>query len=199
MKKKILIVENEALVAEEIRLRLRNLGYDVPDIVASGEQAVNQAVKINPDLILMDIKLDGIMDGVDAAEKIRDKCKIPIIYLTAYADDKTLKRAKITVPYAYILKPFAERELHSAVEFALYKHQVEKEEFIEELENALERVKTLSGLVLICAACKNVRKDDGHWQQIEAYIRDRSEVQFSHSICPECMKKLYSEYAGNED
>jgi len=122
----ILIVEDEGIVAEEIKSRLRHRGYEVTAIVASGEDAVAKAEEARPDLVLMDIKLRGEMDGIEAAKEIRSRFDIPVIYLTAYADEDTLHRAKVTEPFGYILKPFEERELHTSIEMGLYKHKMEK-------------------------------------------------------------------------
>ena len=122
----VLVVEDEGIVAKDIQNTLKKLGYAVPAIASSGEEAIKKATETLPDLVLMDIVLEGYMDGVEAAEQIRDRFDIPVVYLTAYADNKTLQRAKITEPYGYILKPFSERELHTAIEIALYKHQMER-------------------------------------------------------------------------
>ena len=124
-KAKILVVEDELISAKGIRSALKSLGYDVLDIVASGKEAIQKASGSQPDLILMDIKLDGEMDGIEAARQIKDRFNIPVVYLTAHADDATLERAKITDPFGYILKPFEERELHVAIEIAFYKHKME--------------------------------------------------------------------------
>ncbi|MBI2850798.1 MAG: response regulator [Chloroflexi bacterium] len=125
-KARILIVEDEAIEALDLQSRLANLGYPLPNVVHSGEDAVRQAKETCPDLVLMDIMLPGKIDGIQAAEQIRTFLDVPIIFLTAYADEKTLQRAKITEPYAYIVKPFQEKEVHIAIEMALYKHAVEK-------------------------------------------------------------------------
>lgn len=106
---KILVVEDEKIVALEIQTRLRSLGYTVPITVFTGKEAVRQADTMHPDLVLMDIKLRGDMDGIEAAEHIKTM-GIPVIFLTAFVDNKTLQRAKITEPYGYLLKPFEERE-----------------------------------------------------------------------------------------
>ncbi|MCG2830068.1 MAG: response regulator, partial [Desulfobacteraceae bacterium] len=123
---KILIVEDEGVIAKDIKNILIFLGYSVIAVSSSGEEAIEKAKEMHPDLVLMDIVLEGDMDGVKAAEQIRDSFDIPVIYLTAYSDNTTLQRAKITEPYGYILKPFQERELYTTIEMALYKHQVEK-------------------------------------------------------------------------
>jgi two-component system, response regulator PdtaR len=123
----IFIVEDESIVANDIRETLLSLGYDVKGIAKSGETAVEMVRKTRPDLVLMDIHLAGKMDGVEAAGTIHALCNIPVIYLTAYADKPLLERAKVTEPYGYVLKPYDERELHSVIEMALYKHRIARE------------------------------------------------------------------------
>jgi len=122
----ILIVEDEGIVAKDIKDILQHLGHSVVATVDSGEDAIKEAVKSRPDLVLMDIVLHGPMDGVEAAERIRAAVDIPVIYLTAYEDDRTLQRAKVTEPHGYVLKPFEERELRITIEMALYKHMMER-------------------------------------------------------------------------
>jgi len=122
----ILVVEDESIVAMDIQERLRGLGYAVSAVASSGEEAIQKAAETHPDLVLMDIMLKGDMDGVEAAEQIRARFDIPVIYLTAYADENTLQRAMITEPFGYIIKPFEERELHTTIEMALYKHKMER-------------------------------------------------------------------------
>ncbi len=124
-KKKIIIVEDKSIVSHDIKRRLEVLGYEVPGIAPSGEKAVELVKEHSPDLILMDIQLQGEMDGIEAANLIRKELDIPIIYLTAFSDEATLKRAMITDPYAYIIKPFEPRELQISIEIALYKHEME--------------------------------------------------------------------------
>ncbi len=126
-KRAILIVEDEAIVANDIKETLTGLGYEVVGIAKSGELALEKVKEFSPDLVLMDIHLATNMDGVETAGKIRILFDIPVIYLTAYADKELLDRAKVTEPYGYVLKPYDERELHSVIEMALYKHRIERE------------------------------------------------------------------------
>jgi PAS domain S-box-containing protein/putative nucleotidyltransferase with HDIG domain len=121
---RILVVEDESLVGQDINNMLRGLGYDVVDVVSRGDEAVRIAESASPDLVLMDIVLKGEIDGIQAAERIWEECGVPIIYLTAYADEATLARAKMTEPFGYILKPFDERELQTAIEMAFYKARI---------------------------------------------------------------------------
>lgn len=123
---RILIVEDEALVAMEIEERLEVMGYQVTGRAASGVQALALLEETRPDLALMDIRLQGAMDGIAVAERIRKISKVPVIFLTAYSEDETLERAKVAEPSGYILKPFNDRELRSSIEIALYKHRAEE-------------------------------------------------------------------------
>ena len=123
----VLLVEDESIVAKDIQLSLKRLGNNVLGIENTGEKAISSARKLDPDIIIMDIMLKGKINGIEASEKIRKEQNIPIIYLTAYADENTLSKAKITEPYAYIIKPYKEIDLHTSIEMALYKHSKELE------------------------------------------------------------------------
>ncbi len=314
-----MIVEDELMIAEDIRITLDELQYKTLPIITTGEEAIVKADEQYPDLILMDIVLAGRINGIEAAKKILKKHNIPILFLTAFADEYTLRKAKAINPYGYILKPFDPKELHATIEIALVKHKAEKEleesrakfrsmfvgnpepsvyldegynivdinprfseyfdytveevkgkniddlivpneklkeaedlnkkieqgyvyhntfrkrkdgtlvpvsisaapirqlpdgknvgsfviykdvskqkkaedereKVIIDLQKALDEVKTLSGLVPICSHCKKIRDDSGYWEQVEYYISKRSNVDFSHGICPDCMKKYY--------
>lgn len=119
---RILIVEDELVVSKYIEACLKNIGYEIADIITSGEEAVKKAPDILPDLILMDIRLNGKMMGTEAAVKIKEEIDVPIVFLTAYADDKNIEMAKDSEPYGYLVKPFYEKELHTTIEMALHKH-----------------------------------------------------------------------------
>ena len=127
MRARLLIVEDEGIVALNIQNRLQGLGYSVVATVSSGEEAIQVAGETRPDLILMDIKLDGKVDGIEAAAEIHRLFHLPVVYLTAYTNDETLNRAKLTEPYGYILKPFEARDLCTTIEVALYKYQMEQQ------------------------------------------------------------------------
>jgi signal transduction histidine kinase len=126
-KAKIMIVEDERIVAADLEEKLVSMGYNVCGIAYSGQQAVSLIEKKYPDLIIMDIKLEGSMDGIEAANLIKDRFNIPVIYLTAFSDEHILQRAKVTEPFGFLLKPIQYRELRSNIEMALYKHRMEKE------------------------------------------------------------------------
>lgn len=322
-KTKILIVEDEWITASDIKDSLEKLGYDIVKIVATGEEAVQFVKEYRPDLVLMDIVLHGKMDGIEAAGKIQSDFNVPVMYLTAYSDNETLKRAKITDPFGYIIKPIRIREAYILIEMAINKSKTEKklreseawfsttlasigdaviatdtkgmitfinpvgqlltswkqedacgryfrdiikiinnvtrkdedcpvmkvinsgsaislknhtlvnrdgkntfigdsaapivndeekiigvvfvfsditeqkraeedrERLVKEREDAIAKVKVLSGLIPICAACKKIRDDKGYWNQIEDYIRSHSEADFTHGMCPGCLREYY--------
>jgi DNA-binding NarL/FixJ family response regulator len=123
----ILIVEDEAIVAADLSAKLQRLGYKVCGIADEGKDAVALASSLRPDLVLMDIRLEGSMDGIEAAEAICRSHDVPVIYLTAHSNAATVDRAKLTGPSGYILKPFEERELATQIELALYKHQADRQ------------------------------------------------------------------------
>ena len=136
LKPVIMVVEDETITALDIKFKLEGLGYSVPETVVSGELAVQKAFDIRPDLILMDIVLAGEMDGISAALTLK-ALDIPIIYITAYADGETIKRARKTSPYGYLIKPFEESELHAAVEMALSKHRSDVEK-VAKVQNKIK-------------------------------------------------------------
>lgn len=146
---RILIVEDESIVRKDIQERLVSLGYIVTAAVASGEDALEHMKVSQPDLVLMDIMLKGAMDGIATAELMRQQYNIPVVYLTAYTDPETVRRAKLTGPYGYILKPFEDRDLHTGLEMALYRHQMEiklkesEEKYRVLVEGANETIATI--------------------------------------------------------
>ena len=313
---KILIVEDERMIAEDIKLTLVQFNYKVIGIMTTGEDALKKLEKSSPDLILMDIMLKGKLNGIETSTIINKKYDIPIIFVTAYADDKTIDQATSANPYGFILKPFDSKEIHAVIEMTMVKHkakkileesnakfesifrgnpepsvyidndfkivdinprfteyflytkeeakdkfiddlivseeskmeakdlnvktsqsyvyydtlrerkdgvlvpvsisaapimikgkagsfviykdiskqkeaETEREKVITDLKQALEKVKTLSGLIPICSHCKKIRDDSGYWQKVEEYLSQHSDVDLSHGICPECLQKYY--------
>jgi AmiR/NasT family two-component response regulator len=137
----ILIVEDEGIVAQEIKSRLEKSGYAICGVAHDGDTAVAHAGERRPDLVLMDIRLKGGMDGIEAAGLIGERFGIPVVYLTAYSDPATLERAKVKDPFGYVVKPFETRSLMVAIEIALHRHRSEKERiYREKLQAVLETV-----------------------------------------------------------
>jgi PAS domain S-box-containing protein len=177
----ILIVEDECLVSLDIKRTLERLGYRVLAVVTSGEAAIERTAETQPDLVLMDIKLKGATDGVEAAERIRARFDTPVVYLTALADDATLQRTKVTEPFGYILKPFEDIELRTTIEMALHKH--EKERKLRQSERWLATVLEGIGDAVIasdkrgCVKFMNpVAEGLTDWKHDEAWGEDFEEV-----------------------
>ncbi|MDF0555205.1 EAL domain-containing protein [Kamptonema sp. UHCC 0994] len=166
---KILIVEDESIIAEDIADSLKTLGYSISAIVFSGEEAIQLAGDMQPDLVLMDIHLQGKMDGITAAEEIRSRFQIPVVYLTAYADDNTLQRVNATKPFGYVVKPFEEKNLHSAIQIALHRHQYDcltnlpnRSLLRERLNQILEKQKAFQALIpIVSLSVDRINKING--------------------------------------
>ncbi len=178
---KILIVEDETIVAFNLKNRLEGLGYTVADVSTSGIAALKKVSETHPDLILMDIKLKGSIDGIEAANQIRKQFSIPVVYLTAYTDEETLNRAKVTEPYGYILKPFEARDLCTTIEMALYKHQIEQQ--LREREQWLATTLKCIGDAVITTDSQGlvtfmnpVAEQLTYWKLEEVLGRDLSQV-----------------------
>ncbi|MBM9578314.1 response regulator [Leptospira sp. 201903070] len=141
-KPKILVVEDEIIVAVNLGQKLKKLGYELVGITSSGEEAIQKAEENHPDLVLMDINIEGNLDGIETAEVLRNRFHTPVIYLTAYADENTLDRAKKTQPLGYIVKPFESDQLRSSIEVALYKNEIEQrsKQTEEKLKGALDQL-----------------------------------------------------------
>jgi len=196
---KILVVEDEAIIAMDIESRLMMLGYKVVGTASSGPRARELAEKYTPDLVLMDINILGNEDGTQVAKSIWEQFGVPAVFLTAYSDNETIARAVTANPFGYLTKPFVDGELRAAVEVAVYKHRTEKqletyrkelEEKIRQLEEAAEQIKELSSLLPICAWCKNIRNENGYWEEVSSYISKHTNTMFTHSICESCQEKI---------
>ncbi|MEO6785327.1 MAG: response regulator [Chthoniobacteraceae bacterium] len=201
---KILIVEDEAVIAMEIEMRLAKMGCEIVGNAATGDKALAIAEGSRPDLVLMDINLVGSLDGVETAARLRARFDIPVVFLTAYSDDATIRRAAVSGPLGYLTKPFSDRDVRAAIEVALYKHATDRElqrqrgeleKTVGELRAALDEVKTLKALLPVCASCKQIRDDEGYWSAVDTYVVKHGLGSVSHSICPDCIRRLYPEIA----
>jgi DNA-binding LytR/AlgR family response regulator len=194
----IYIVEDESIVAKDVQNSLKKLGYNVLGISNNGADAVKKIIDLEPDIVLMDIMIKGSMTGIDVAEILKKDYNIPVIFLTAYADENTLAKAKITEPYGYILKPFKEIDLHSTIEMALYKHkkdtEVQKErDFLYSLiENKDEAAKDLLFVKSNSRLVKLNLKDIFYVEALKDYVV--LNTQFTrytiHSTMKDIEKKL---------
>jgi len=180
----ILVVEDEAVVAMDIQSKLEDLSYSVIALIRSGEEAVQTACEMRPDLILMDINLQGEMDGISAAACIQERNPTPVVYMTAHGDKETLHRAKMTEPLGYIIKPFDEQDLRAAIEVALNKHHLvvtreaaqreyAKESVRERTVELAQRHRELSALNTAFQKHVKVRDEETrNSQDLRSYVKD---------------------------
>jgi AmiR/NasT family two-component response regulator len=195
----VLIAEDDPLVSEMIRGTLEDLGYTVAGEAMDGRQAVELTRTLQPDVILMDVEMPGV-NGIEATQQIYQSYPTPIVMLTAYEAPWLVEQASAAGVGAYLIKPPKARELERAITIAMARFDdlMALRHLNEELQAALAKVKMLSGLLPICASCKKIRDDQGYWQQVEVYIQNHSEVEFSHGFCPDCLVKLYPDYYSSE-
>jgi AmiR/NasT family two-component response regulator len=192
---RVLIVDDDALICNVIQNELETIGHRIAGRASDGKQAVELAESLDPDVILMDISMPE-MNGLEAARLIQERHPKPVVLLTAHEDQTTLEEASRVGVGAYLVKPPYAQELARSLSIAVarFADLMEVRRLNEELRTALNQVKLLSGLLPICSGCKRIRDDQGYWHQVECYIREHSEVEFSHGICPECYKRLYPEF-----
>jgi AmiR/NasT family two-component response regulator len=211
---RVLIAEDDYLNCLMIKGLLEEIRYTVVGGAVDGLETVEMTQSLQPDVVLMDIKMPD-MDGLEATRLIFERCPTPVVVLTAYETQELVEEASAVGVGAYLVKPPNAREMERAITIAMARfddlmelHRLNaelqagneaRERLILELEDALAQLKTLSGLLPICASCKKIRDDDGYWNQLEAYIQDHSEVVFSHGLCPECAKKLYPQIFGDDE
>src|SRR5690242_20515623 len=194
-KARILVVEDESLLAEDIQDRLKGIGYDVVALAYTGEEALAQAALVRPDLALMDIRLKGQTDGIETARVLRERFNVPVIYLTGEADDTTLERAKSTEPLGYLLKPIEEKRLYSTIEIALYKYKMERRLrrierwFVTTLKNIGDAVLVTDLQARVTFVNSEAERLTG-WSSSEAAGRPLSEVY--RTVNPETREKLES-------
>ncbi len=187
----IFIVEDETIIAYDTERMLKKIGYQVSGIAGTADKAEAAIAATEPDIILMDIHLRGNRDGIELADALKKKMDTPIVFVTAHSDRETLDRAKITEPYGYVVKPIDLRELEIIIEISLYKARAERER-----KQLKKEINTLRRIIPICSSCKKIRDDDGYWKQVEDYFREHSDIDFTHGLCQDCVRKLYPEIAG---
>lgn len=196
-KAKILVVEDEPIVALDLAATLGDLGYAVVGQAATRAAAVALARELQPEVVLMDIHLEHRHDGIAAAREIRNELDLPVIFVTAYDDEATLAQAQVVEPYAYLLKPFSDRSLRVAIETARFHHRMQRERqrLMKDLEAATQRNALLEGLLAMCASCRRVRDDDATWVALDTYVEKHLGGRVTHGLCPECEKRYLAELA----
>ncbi len=198
---RILYVEDDDAAREQMVHILKRRGKEVL-VAKNGHEGLALFCEHYPELVVTDIRMPG-MDGLTMAKEIRRSSRdAKIIMTTAFTDISYMMEAIDVGIDQYVVKPVDIEKLLAAIDKCIENidcrtmarnAQAEMEKMLGELQAALEKVKLLSGFLPICASCKKIRDDNGYWQQIESYIRDHSEAEFSHGICPDCAKKLYPE------
>ena len=200
----VLIAEDDFNVSGAIQKELEHLGYTIAGIASNGRQAIEMTQSLQPDVVLMDIEMPR-MDGLEATQHIHQTCPTPVVILTAYDKPELVKLAGEAGAGAYLVKMPKAREIERAITIAaarfddmmtLRRLNVKRQRRNEQLEAALDKVKQLSGLLPICSNCKKIRDKEDCWHDVAVYIRDHSDADFTHGICPECIKKLYPELQG---
>jgi AmiR/NasT family two-component response regulator len=191
----VLIVEDDFLVSESIQKELEGLGHTVIGKVSDGRQAVEMNKSLKPDIILMDIHMPD-MNGLEATRQIYETCPTPVVMLTAYDSPDLVHEAGQAGAGAYLIKMVGAKEIERAIVIATarFDDMMLLRRLNTELQDALDQVKVLSGILPICASCKKIRDDKNYWHEVASYIRTHSEVEFSHSICPDCAKVLYPDF-----
>ena len=198
---RILVVDDEEMLLLFLSKRLKKHNYDVVPCL-SGEEALEKVKAFDFDVVILDVILPGI-NGYEVCRRLKSDKKTSGIMVLMLSVRKTVEeRLKGYAVEAddYITKPYDPEELLAKIRILLRLKNAldDRDRFIHKLQEALSKVKTLSGLLPICSSCKKIRDDNGYWNQIEDYIREHSPANFSHSLCPECVKKLYTEfYKGN--
>jgi AmiR/NasT family two-component response regulator len=199
---KVVVAEDDFLVSRNITRALEKAGYELVGKASNGVEAVEMVCTLCPDIVLMDIEMPEL-DGLEASRRIQERCPTPVVVLTAYESKELLDKASEVGVGAYLVKPPKASEIERAVTIAMARHDDlmtimdalrQKEVLVRELQEALSKVRTLEGLIPICSWCKKVRDDEGYWQQVEIYISKHTKADFTHGICPDCYKKVYSEF-----
>ncbi len=189
---KVLIAEDQDSIREFLKKQLEKIGHTIVATATNGAEAVELASSKQPDVVLMDIEMPK-MDGIEATRIIQEKTPLPVVLLTAHDEPDMVRRASQVGAGAYLLKPPSADEIERSMIIAVarFSDLMELRRLNAELKKALENEKILTGLLPICAHCKNIRNDKGYWEAVEGYITEHTEAHFSHSICPSCMVKLY--------
>ncbi len=192
---RVVIAEDSESMSTVIQRQLEKMGHEVLGVAPNGRVAVEMTQSLKPDIVLMDIEMPE-MDGLEATRLIQRITPRPVVLLTSHDDPEMIQRASTVGAGAYLLKPPSAEEIERTmiIAGARFADLMELRRLNAELQTALDNVKVLRGLLPICVSCKKIRDDKGYWQAVEGYIRDHSEAEFSHGLCPECMAKIYPEF-----
>jgi len=191
---RVLVVDDDALASRIIQLHLEKAGHQVVGCAKNGREAIEMTRALGPDIVLMDIEMPE-MDGLEATRIILDQCPRPVVLLSALENAELVAQASLAGAGAYLVKPANANMLARTIAIALARFDdlMKLRELNAALRKAQAEIKTLTGLLPICASCKKIRDTKGAWEQVEVYVQRHSAASFTHGICPECTKKLFPE------
>ena len=189
---RVLVAEDDALIVSAIRDELESAGLRVVGTARNGRDAVAMTADLRPDVVLMDITMPQ-MDGIEAAAAIQSECPTPVVILTAHDEPELVAGATAAGVGAFVVKPPQASELERVITIAMARHGdlMEMRRANGLLQQALEEVRTLEGLLPICCGCKKIRDEDSRWHEVEVYVAKHSGAEFTHSYCPACLKKYF--------
>ena len=192
---RVLMAEDENGMARSVRGFLDEIGYSILDRAYNGQQAVEMAQNLQPDVILMDIRMP-ILSGLEATRRLMEIFPTPVVILTSFEEQGMVELASEVGAGAYLVKPASPAEIERAITIAMarFDDMMALRRLNEQLQAALAQVKTLQGLLPMCASCKSIRDDEGYWHEVESYLQNHSEAELTHGICPACASKLYPEF-----
>ena len=192
--KTIVIIEDELIIAKDLQTKLEMEGYVVPEIYSNGHEALTMLKIIRPDIVLVDIQLESKFDGIETAEKIRLYHNIPVIYITAHVNNEIMERVKLTQPVSLLMKPLNYTELTTAIELGIHKYKIEAQNkrLLDELQTIVAQSNILRDMkVPVCSKCNQIREDNSNWLSMEDYMKKYYNVEFTESVCPHCLEKLF--------
>ncbi len=197
---RVLIAEDDFLVSKMVKGVLQEIGYIIIGEAVDGPEAVEMTQNLSPDVVIMDIEMPWL-NGLEATQRINELCPTPVVILSAYDTPDLTAQAGKAGAGAYLVKPPQARAIERAITIAMarFDDMNELRRLNTELQQALAEIKTLRGVIPICANCKKIRSDTGYWQQVEVYIKQHSNAEFTHGICPGCIKSLYPDYYNDLD
>jgi two-component system, response regulator PdtaR len=195
---RILVCESEGAIALDLQKSLQEMGYPVPSVTSTGEEAVAAARSMKPTLVIIEIQLKGTLDGIQAARLIKQWGEVPVVYLSTIFDKRIFDLARSTHPCGYLMKPFSESQLEATIALALSDHKTAASLDCRELPEAncsspaqvnnSHQILEDRNLVPICSSCKRVREASGSWSPVEDYLTEYFGIRFTHGLCPECLK-----------
>lgn len=188
---KVLVAEDDAMVAEMTIGVLKELGFTIIGEAEDGLATIRMTKQLKPDVVVMDVHMPN-MDGLEATGIINKECPTPVVILSAFESVDFVKKASEKGVGAYIIKPPRAQELERAILISIsrFRDLRELQKLNAELQEALDDVKMLSGLIPICSSCKKIRDDEGFWHKLETYISNHSDAKFTHGLCPDCVDKF---------